>query len=570
MKTLTLGIPAKFQINALFSISLMDALDTIKERSGYFVKTKFLLGKSNLSHARSIMVTEWYDQAKQEDLFMFIDSDQTFNAEDILRVINQKGDLRAGIYANRAQKPTSIPIDGENFQSSENAPLAYAATGFLCFTYEATQIIHEFIKKTENVDRVIISDDIPVECNCIPFFNPIIGNIHNNGKIYWLGEDFSFSLRARRAGLSIVGAIIHSLGHEMPFVVYYNKPLKKAPQIWDKDSIVYFCGNSRVCFSPEDKSLGGSEQAVINLSTQLAKRNHQVTVYGNVKPGFVDGVRYVRYEEFNVKDKFHKIILWRRYGLEALGPLEYANSVYVDLHDPTAPEALPKDLILNKVKKIFIKSKYHRQFYPLLPDTHFEIIANGTQTDFIQQLPNKPQREKNRFCYTSCYERGLIPILKYLWPHLKGLIPQAELHIHYGSNLISEPSKLALEPLLKQAGVFEHGRSAYETVIEERYRSLAQIYVTDTPIEIDCLSVREAAITGCIPILSSNGVFAERAGLHIEGDTNKKETLEMAAETIFKLYSLPDEQLNKYREGLIRNALKQTWSETADLWLKSM
>jgi len=544
-------------------------MEGLKEKSGYLVKVKYLLGKSNLSHARSIMVTDWYDNASPDDLFMFIDSDQTFLCDDVLRVINQKGDLRAGIYANRTSKPTSIPVDGENFPSSENAPLAYAATGFLCFTFEAAKLIHENIKKEEKVDRVIISDDIPVESNCIPFFNPIIGNIHNNGKIYWLGEDFSFSLRARRAGLKIVGAIIHSLGHEMPFVIYYNKPIKKSTTTWHQNSVVYYCGNSRVCFSPEDTNLGGSEQAVVNLSRELTKADQQVTVYGNVKPGFYDGVRYLRYEEFNVKDKFNKIILWRRYGLEALGPLEFANGVFVDLHDPTDPSALPVDLIQNKVKKIFIKSKYHRTFYPHIKDSQFTIIPNGTQTEFIMNV-NKPNRENTRFCYTSCYERGLIPILKHVWPLLKQKIPSAEFHIHYGSNLISEESKQQLLPLLKQDGVYDHGRSSYADVINERYKSLAQLYITDTPMEIDCLSVREAAIAGCIPVMSSKGVFSERAGLHIDGDPKSISVLEEAAETIFKLYSLSESQLNNYREAVKANALKQTWSETAEQWLKHM
>ena len=553
-------------------MSLLEAMDKLRDslKHTYVVKVKYLLGKSNLSHARSIMVTEWYDQSADEDLFMFIDSDQTFQYEDIIRVINQKGDLRAGIYANRAQRATSIAVEGDNFLSSENTPLAYAATGFLCFTYEAAKLIHEHIKESEKIDRVIISDDVPIENNCIPFFNPIIGNIHNNGKIYWLGEDFSFSLRARRAGLKIVGAIIHTLGHEMPFVVYYNKPRTKEPYVWEKDSIVYYCGKSRVTFSPDDNSLGGSEQAVVNLSREFARRGLKVTVYGNVKSGFYEGVRYLRHEEFNVKDKFNIIILWRRFGLEVLGPLEYAKAVYVDLHDPTDPSALPKDLIINKVNKIFIKSAYHKTFYNHLPDDHYEIIANGAQTELIRQLKGQIVRKRNRFCYTSCYERGLIPILAYLWPALKSKIPDAEFHIHYGSNLISDESRNLLKKLLTQEGVFEHGRSSFEQVIEERYASLAQIYITDTPMEIDCLSIREAAITGCVPILSTKGVFLERVGLHIDGDPNTAESLQIAAEKIFQLYSLPEEQVQKYREALQENALHQTWSETADLWLKNM
>jgi len=566
MSILTIGVPAKYQVNARFTQNLIDSVEGLRT-SGLIVKVKFLIGKSNLAHARSIMLTEWYDNSTSQDTYMFIDSDQTFSESDILRVLNLKGDLKAGIYANRSLQPTSIS-DKESFQTAENIPLLFAGTGFLAIKYESVKQIHSYMKKSEQLDRVIISDNIPVEDNCIPFFNPIISDIHNNQKNYWLGEDYSFSMRARNAGLKITGALIHTLGHELPYIVNYNKPIR-GPTTWPSKSIVYYCGNSRVKFSPEDKHLGGSEQAVVHLSEELVKRQYKVTVYGNIEPCSKNGVTYLRHEEFNVKDNFNIIILWRRYGLEALGPLEFAKSVIVDLHDPTDPASLPKDITKNKVHKIFVKSNFHRTFYPYLQDSLFKIVANGTHTEKIEQM-TKPKRQKNRFCYTSCYERGLIPILKHLWPIVRKEISDAEFHIFYGSNLISEKSKKELAEVLKQEGVFEHGRGSHEQVVEERYKCLAQIYLTDTPLEIDCISVREAAIAGCIPILSPTGVFQERAGVHIEGDLKFAETYEKAATAIIKLYKLHDDKMDKFRAALQENALKQTWSETADLWVKDL
>jgi hypothetical protein len=567
MNTLTIGFPAKFQIHARFATSLLEAMDGLKAKSGYKIKVKYLLGKSNLSHARSIMVTEWYDQAKQGDLFMFIDTDHTFLDDDIIRVINQDGDLKAGIYANRASAPTSIPDNGP-ILLAENAPLAFAATGFLCFTYNACKTIHAYMKQRENLDRVIISDNIPTEDNCIPFFHPIITELNTNGKPYWLGEDFSFSLRAKRAGLKIVGATIHTLGHEMPFIVHNDKPLRK-PIKWEQKSIVYYCGNSRVRFGPNDTKLGGSEQAVVFLSKELAKHGYKVTVYGNVHPIVQDGVTYSRHEEFVIKDKFDTIILWRRFGLEALGPLEFANAVYVDLHDPTDPKALPVELIQNKVKKIFVKSKYHRSLYPHIDDSKFTIIANGLQIEKIKSL-QPIQRNNNRFCYTSCYERGLVNILRYMWPQIKLGIPDAEFHIYYGSDLISEKTKQELEPLFKQSGVYEHGRGTHEELLIERQRCLAQLYFTSCPLEIDCLSIREAAAVGCIPILSTKAVFPERAAIHIEGDPGSKEILELAAANVVKLHRLNESTTLAYRTALIESALKQSWAETAKLWIEKM
>ena len=182
MSILTIGVPAKYQVNARFTQNLIDSVEGLRS-SGLIVKVKFLIGKSNLAHARSIMLTDWYDNSTGQDTYMFIDSDQTFSESDILRVLNLKGDLKAGIYANRSLQPTSIS-DKESFQTAENIPLLFAGTGFLAIKYESVKQIHSYMKKSEQLDRVIISDNIPIEDNCIPFFNPIISDIHNNNKNY--------------------------------------------------------------------------------------------------------------------------------------------------------------------------------------------------------------------------------------------------------------------------------------------------------------------------------------------------------------------------------------------------
>jgi len=570
MNALTIGFPAKIQIHARFAMNLIEALDGLKAKSGYRVIIKYLLGKSNLSHARSVMLTEWYDLAKSGDLFMFIDADHSFYDEDILRVINQRGDLRAGVYANRAGLHTSMPVGG-TFQSAENCPLLFAATGFLCITYEACQQIHNYMQTTEGLDRVTISDGVPVEDACIPFFHPLIEPLSNNGKRYWLGEDFSFSLRARKANLTIVGAVIHTLGHEIPYLTFFNKPLRPR-QTWSAKSIVYYCGNSKVRFGPNDQALGGSEQAVVHLAAEFQKRNYNVYVYGNVEPCTHNGVSYLRHEEFNTDDTFGTLILWRRYGLEVLLHIQNANKILVDLHDPTDPIHLPSELISKKVKYVMVKSQYHMSLYQYLQSNQFKIIPNGIQREHIASISqlNQIKRIKTRFCYTSSYDRGLVPILTYMWPLIKQHIADAELHIHYGSNLLPAPIKATLEPLLKQSGVYEHSRGSYTDTIISRLKSFAQLYVSSSPLEIDCLSIKEAAYTGCIPILSTKAVFPERAGIHVEGDPDAKTTLEKAALTVISLVQMQDEKLELLTSALKKSAQVLNWSETANIWCQAI
>jgi hypothetical protein len=50
-------------------------------------------------------------------------------------------------------------------------------------------------------------------------------------------------------------------------------------------------------------------------------------------------------------------------------------------------------------------------------------------------------------------------------------------------------------------------------IIEEKYNSTFHIYITLTDAEIDCISIRESLVTGCIPIIYNHGVFEERDGI---------------------------------------------------------
>ena len=68
--------------------------------------------------------------------------------------------------------------------------------------------------------------------------------------------------------------------------------------------IVYLCGLFSINFDPEDKKLGGSEQAVVNLSENWVKLGKSVVVYGEIQTKNVNGVEYKNFSEFNYNQKY--------------------------------------------------------------------------------------------------------------------------------------------------------------------------------------------------------------------------------------------------------------------------
>ena len=64
--TLTIATPAKSQIHSKFALSLLSSTSIL---SKYFnVMIDILPGKSNIIHARSIMLSKWYDNSRDNDL----------------------------------------------------------------------------------------------------------------------------------------------------------------------------------------------------------------------------------------------------------------------------------------------------------------------------------------------------------------------------------------------------------------------------------------------------------------------------------------------------------------------
>ena len=98
--------------------------------------------------------------------------------------------------------------------------------------------------------------------------------------------------------------------------------------------------------------------------------------------------------------------------------------------------------------------------------------------------------------------------------------------------------------------------------------SSIHLYYTNTPLETDCIAVRESLVSGCIPILSIYNVFGERHGIHFKGDPNDTNSYKELAGVIIQLMKEPREKLDIIREQLKQSSTIESWSDIANKWLK--
>lgn len=174
-----------------------------------------------------------------------------------------------------------------------------------------------------------------------------------------------------RSDTALFGALCDDMQYDTRLKALRN--VATLPTKWDKNSVVIFCGQGYEEWGPHtaDKGMGGSEEAVLYLAPQLQKLGYDVTVYGEVdKSMSVEGVHWFPWKTIDTRDQFNVFVSWR-----APQYLERVNAKVklCDVHD-----VLPNAIMKNYPDVTYlVKSQYHRDLYPELPDDKFVIIGNG-------------------------------------------------------------------------------------------------------------------------------------------------------------------------------------------------
>jgi tetratricopeptide (TPR) repeat protein len=305
---------------------------------------------------------------------------------------------------------------------------------------------------------------------------------------------------------------------------------------------VFYCGNTNQIWNPETfktEGVGGSEEAVINLSRELAKLGWNVTVYnncGNRAAVETYGVypmkrpvtiTYRPFWEFNYRDKQDVVILWRW-----VKPLDIdinAPKIFVDLHD-VIPSGEFNEKRLARVSKIFVKTQFHRSLFPNVPDDKIAIIPNGI--DFT--LLNTADIEKDPYLMinTSSPDRSM-DVLPKLFREVKKRVPQARLQWAYGWDGFKAAHSGDTKKMkwmrdtqreMEDAGIETLGRITQAEVGKLYQRAAIFAYPTEFA-EIDCISVKKAQAAGAWVVSSDFGALDESVqwGLKVHS-TKTKET----------------------------------------------
>ena len=357
---------------------------------------------------------------------------------------------------------------------------------------------------------------------------------------------------------------------EVMFEKYNSIFIKPTQDLFD---ISYYCGGTSIDWDPTSQSLGGSEQAVVNLSTEWVKMGKKVAVYAKItKECNFKGVEYLDWKKFPFHNEHKVVILWRMAGVNCGLPFKLrTKQLFVDYHDNNFQFRHPYTPYTDKINKIFFKSEFHLEEYRKVHPIEQErtaVIPNGIRVSDFGNA-DTVTRDPYRFCYASCYSRGLMELLAYVWPVIHQNEPRAELHIYYGIQSIEDPNmKQQLTCLMGQPGVMDHGRRPVDVIAREKQLSTFHLYITDCAGETDCISIRESLVAGCIPLISNTGVFKNRDGLHFNLEKNPQ-CYQGIASGILNLLKKPD-FLEMCRQQFKNSKTIMDWHAIAEQWSELM
>ncbi|HEX8796735.1 MAG TPA: hypothetical protein VF765_37545 [Polyangiaceae bacterium] len=175
------------------------------ERRGYAVRR--VSGYAAIDVARSQMATDALADGFEE--LMWIDSDVGFDPDDVDTLRGRDLPIVCAIYPKKGMRALACHVKPGTHEivfgeQGGLLPILYAATGFLL----TRRAVYDDVRRTSELPICNTRRKRPL----VPYFMPMVVADGPEGHWY-LGEDFAFCERARRAGYEIVADTTVRLRH---------------------------------------------------------------------------------------------------------------------------------------------------------------------------------------------------------------------------------------------------------------------------------------------------------------------------------------------------------------------
>jgi len=303
------------------------------------------------------------------------------------------------------------------------------------------------------------------------------------------------------------------------------------------DLVIYTEGLPFDGATPFERSLGGSESAVVFMARALAHRGHRVRVFCRCeRPGDYHGVAYHDLSDFPafVESDSCDVFICCRHLRGLIAPVHSKINIIWN-HDIILPQnARHLMSLMFKVDRLFVLSEFHKGTFQrrlTVPDDRYLVTRNGVDLELVDEAIAGVERDPNRLLYTSRPERGL-DVLLTIWPELKRRRPDLTLAVTWYENPGADAQMADYLNTLRRIAQQSPDVALLDPLNKrDLYRELAAsalvVYPATFP-EVSCISALEAAACGTPMIASRYAALKEtvadrETGLLIPGDPHSEE-----------------------------------------------
>lgn len=347
------------------------------------------------------------------------------------------------------------------------------------------------------------------------------------------GEDYDYCRRAVKKGFhcghvfsSFVfhyGGKTRKISEEENYQQHHSEDIVNNAymEFKDRPTVAIYTGQAWEPWSIDSintTGIGGSETCAAMLAQGFAERGYRSILFGDCDglEGNKRGVEYVHYTNFDTwKENNHVDYFISSRKMSPLGNKIKNSKNFVWSHDIFIPECINQQPPhAEKVSKFICLSPWHVNFFSdhhKIPKDKIFIQGNGLDLSrYIDR--HKVTKDPHRLIYSSSPDRGLFTLLQ-MFPGWRKEFPQLSLHVFYGfdnwekairhRNNPDEVIHLeSIQELMKQPGVYYHGRVSQERLAQEQMRSSIWAYPT-LFTETFCITAVECMLAGAVPVCNT-------------------------------------------------------------------
>ena len=335
--------------------------------------------------------------------------------------------------------------------------------------------------------------------------------------------------------------------------------------------------------TPFERSLGGSESAVVFMARELARLGHRVRVFCRCeRPGEYDAVTYRDLADFPefVECGACDVFVCCRHLRGLTAPVQSRVNVLWN-HDIITGEATKHVMsLMYKVDRLLVLSEFHKQQFVRhlsMPEDRYVVTRNGVDLGVVDEAVEDVEPDMSRVIYTSRPERGLDVLLE-MWPEMKRRRPELRLAVaHYDNPGADQQMADYLDALRRAAGELPDVEMLGALSKRELYREIAGSALVVYPCafpEVSCISALEAAACGTPMVTSRYCALKEsvadgETGVLVPGDPRGEGYAERFVSAVVDLLSDGERYAAMRAAARGRVEEQYQWRQIAEEWDKT-